>query len=771
LKRHTVSKRYLAVVLVMALVLGMVPIAPTAAATTASDISGHWAEEVISRWQEQGLISGYEDGTIRPNNQVTRAEFMAFVNRVFKFNGDAEIEFSDVPVDVWYATVVRTAVAAGYIGGYPDGTMRPTASITRQEAAAIISRVLGLEENAAEAERFTDAASIPAWSKGVVGAVAAVGAMGGYPDGSFGPINNITRAEAVSALDRVMPTEVEDEDWVIVEAGTYGPETGIETFDGNVIIQVEGVTLQNYIITGDLIIAEEVGDGDVTLQNVEVQGEMIVRGGGDSVYIYGGQIARVVIEGTPSGLVRIVVYDVEGMEVVIAEQAADEQIILEGSFEQVTVKAANAQIETRGETAIAQMVIEETATAVTVTTSDQTTIEKAVVNGETPVFQGGKGTIKEVEGTAADSVEDLDDVIAKPEEPEEPGDDPGPGGPVIVSVKGVTVAGEAIVGATLTATPSPSAATVRYQWQRAESEDGTYENISGATSRTYTLTTDDVGKWIRVQVTGTGIYVGTRTSTPVGVVDKSALEAKVNEALGLNEDDYTEESWAAFAAALADAEAVLADPEATQAEVDDALAALVAAMDNLEPKEPPVVDKSALEAKVNEARGLNAADYTEESWAAFAAALADAEAVLANPEATQAEVDDALAALVGAMDNLEPKEPPVVDKSALEAKVNEARGLNAADYTEESWAAFAAALADAEAVLANPEATQAEVDDALEALVGAMDNLEPKEPPVVDKSALEAKVNEARGLNAADYTEESWAAFCSSSGRCRGSPG
>ncbi|MGI6344649.1 MAG: hypothetical protein ACOX18_06240 [Bacillota bacterium] len=477
----------------------------------------------------------------------------------------------------------------------------------------------------------------------------------------------------------------------------------------------------------------------------------------------GGQIARVVIEGTPSGLVRIVVYDVEGMEVVIAEQAADEQIILEGSFEQVTVQAANAQIETRGETAIAQMVIEETATAVTVTTSDQTTIEKAVVNGETPVFQGGKGTIKEVEGTAADTVEDLDDVVAKPEEPEEPGDDPGPGGPVIVSVKGVTVAGEAIVGATLTATPSPSAATVRYQWQRADSEDGTYENISGATSPTYTLTTDDGGKWIRVQVTGTGIYVGTRTSTPVGpVVDKSELEAKVNEALDLNEDDYTEESWAAFAAALAAAEAVLADPEATQAEVDDALAALTAAIEGLkEVEEPPVVDKSALEAKVNEARGLNKDDYTEESWAIFAAALADAEAVLADPDATQADVDAALAALVGAMDGLEEvEEPPVVDKSALEAKVNEARGLNAADYTEESWAVFAAALADAEAVLADPDATQAEVDAALAALVGAMDGLEEvEEPPVVDKSALEAKVNEARGLNAADYTEESWAVF------------
>jgi hypothetical protein len=228
-----------------------------------------------------------------------------------------------VPANAWYAPVVLVAIAAGYIAGYEDGTVRPAAPITRQEAAAIISRILGLEENAAAAERFTDAAAIPAWSRGVIGAVAAAGAMGGYEDGSFRPTRNITRAEAVSALDCIMPTEAEEEDWVITEAGTYGPGTGAETFDGKVIIKAEGVTLQNYIISGDLIIAEGVGDGDVTLQNIAVQGELIVRGGGgDSIRIYGGQIARVVIEGMPSGKIRVVAYNVDGIEVVVAEQAA-----------------------------------------------------------------------------------------------------------------------------------------------------------------------------------------------------------------------------------------------------------------------------------------------------------------------------------------------------------------------------------------------------------------------------------------------------------------
>lgn len=69
MRQRSVLKRYLAVVLVIALMLSTMPVTPLMAAITeASDITGHWAEEVIRRWQEQGLISGYEDGTIRPNN-------------------------------------------------------------------------------------------------------------------------------------------------------------------------------------------------------------------------------------------------------------------------------------------------------------------------------------------------------------------------------------------------------------------------------------------------------------------------------------------------------------------------------------------------------------------------------------------------------------------------------------------------------------------------------------------------------------------------------
>jgi|GEM_PF-1646381 len=134
----------------------------------------------------------------------------------------------------------------------------------------------------------------------------------------------------------------------------------------------------------------------------------------------------------------------------------------------------------------------------------------------------------------------------------------------------------------------------------------------------------------------------------LALVDKTALQNKVNEinGEGLEDAAYTPESWQVLEDALEAAEAVLADADATQEEVDDALADLTDARDGL----VPVVDKTALQNKVNEINGenLNEEDYTPESWQVLEDALEAAEAVLADADATQEEVDNALADLQAA---------------------------------------------------------------------------------------------------------------------------
>lgn len=172
------------------------------AADKVSDLQGHWAEEQLSSWIEKGLIQGYKDGTIKPNNSISRAELMALVNRSFKFTEKSDASFSDVnPLD-WTHDEVAKAVEAGYIQGYSDGTIGIGNKITRQEVAVIIGRLLKLQTvDSKAASEFNDAADFADWGKNFIGAVVANKIMNGYiTDHTFKPNKPITRAEAVVTL-------------------------------------------------------------------------------------------------------------------------------------------------------------------------------------------------------------------------------------------------------------------------------------------------------------------------------------------------------------------------------------------------------------------------------------------------------------------------------------------------------------------------------------------------------------------------------------------
>ncbi|MBS3681472.1 FIVAR domain-containing protein [Ornithinibacillus massiliensis] len=224
-------------------------------------------------------------------------------------------------------------------------------------------------------------------------------------------------------------------------------------------------------------------------------------------------------------------------------------------------------------------------------------------------------------------------------------------------------------------------------------------------------------------------------------VDKSKLQATVEEADSLVDSHYSTDSWTAYQEALEKAEAVLADPNATQTEVDTALKTLEEAYLNLS------VDKSKLQAKVEGADSLVESHYSTDSWATYQEALEKAEVVLTDPNATQTEVDAALKTLEEAYLNLS------VDKSKLQAKVEEADSLVEPHYSTDSWTAYQEALEKAEAVLADPNATQAEVDAELAKLTEAYYNL------TVNKKGLQERVNEAKSLTPSDYSEKSWNVF------------
>lgn len=110
-----------------------------------SDVaSGDWFNVTVSSLAQMGMIAGYEDGSFRPNAPITRAEFAAIATRFFAERGVTYNEglFADITGDEWFADVVAAAAERGLLGGYPDGTVRPNATITRAESCAVVNRTL-----------------------------------------------------------------------------------------------------------------------------------------------------------------------------------------------------------------------------------------------------------------------------------------------------------------------------------------------------------------------------------------------------------------------------------------------------------------------------------------------------------------------------------------------------------------------------------------------------------------------------------------------------
>ncbi|CAK4868611.1 unnamed protein product [Aphanomyces euteiches] len=278
------------------------------------------------------MITGFPDGSFHPNSKVTRAELAVMINRAFQYTKQASTSFTDVSAEKWYALDVARAQEAGYMQGDGNGLFRPEASVTRGETAVIISRLLNLDlVSEAEYAKFADAKDIAVWSRGAVSAAVVAGIMKGYDGNRFKANQPLTRAEAVVLLDRVRKQAVEPTNTTaltssIDKAGTYGPASGMETYAGDVAINVPNVVLRNVTIKGDLLLGEGIGEGDATLDHVIVEGKTTVKGGGkNSVHIMDSTLTRVFITKV-DGQVRVVIEGSTAIDQVTVNSGATLQV-------------------------------------------------------------------------------------------------------------------------------------------------------------------------------------------------------------------------------------------------------------------------------------------------------------------------------------------------------------------------------------------------------------------------------------------------------------
>ncbi|WP_438346995.1 cadherin-like beta sandwich domain-containing protein [Paenibacillus sp. FA6] len=176
---------------------------------TFSDITGHWAASDINKAAQRGIVNGYKDGTFKPNGVVTRAEFVVMLMKALKpQEEDAKLTFTDsAKIGTWAIDAIEQAVKAGIVTGYLDGSFRPNAEITRAEMAMMIAKALALKVEANTITDFVDEADIPSWAKAPVAALKSLGLITGKGTNKFAPNANATRAEAVTILLKVIAQE------------------------------------------------------------------------------------------------------------------------------------------------------------------------------------------------------------------------------------------------------------------------------------------------------------------------------------------------------------------------------------------------------------------------------------------------------------------------------------------------------------------------------------------------------------------------------------
>ena len=349
--------------------------------------SEHWSHASLQAAVDNGLLSGFSEGGhmyIKSTDTLTRAQMAAIVNRAFGAASEADLSsVRDVPSYEWFAQDMARGVKMKTF--MLDTLMRPADSITRQEAFVVLARAFKLKntDTAYSAlNAFSDKADIASWALGHLNAMAKAGYINGS-GGKLAPAATITRAEFAKVMDNMVKQYID-------EAGTY---TSVVA-SGNIIIRVSDVILDGVTVNGDLVVADGVGDGDATFNNVKIIGRAVIRGGGENSIRFTGSatdVPNIVIARGDDGKVRI--YTEDGVVLAEAEVDSDGEVILDGSFGNVVVESAGVKVTLNAGTTVTSATISGEGS--TVTLNEGSTITTATVSGQN-VSIGGTGSLGSV---------------------------------------------------------------------------------------------------------------------------------------------------------------------------------------------------------------------------------------------------------------------------------------------------------------------------------------------------------------------------------------
>ena len=254
-----------------------------------SDIDNHWAKEWIKNAVGLGFVSGYEDGTFKPDRTITRAEFSTMLNKAMKIEITENINFSDVREKEWFYKEIQKSVAAGFFSGYENNTFRPNNPIKREEVAKVVAGAITTGNIDGEgATLLKDYSTIQEWAKDSVNTVYNKGYILGYPDKTYMPSKALTRAEAVKIIFEIVDNE--------------NIEYGFNITNYN-------ETYSSAVVVGNLNVLDSVGNGNVYIKNVVVLGDIVISAKNvKSVELTDVKARRIIVEGE-NNPVRVVYND------------------------------------------------------------------------------------------------------------------------------------------------------------------------------------------------------------------------------------------------------------------------------------------------------------------------------------------------------------------------------------------------------------------------------------------------------------------------------
>jgi hypothetical protein len=167
------------------------------------DITGHWASDSISDLTRKELIGGYGNYRFVPDRPITRAEAAAMLVNAFQLTKQRDIRYTDLDLDHWAYSYIAKAEQAGLLEGYPDQSFQPDRFLTRMEMVHILAKRLNIAGKRRGNSPFTDVSN-EYWGVGILKQMWADGWISGYPDVTFRPDEQATRAEFALLLDKVL---------------------------------------------------------------------------------------------------------------------------------------------------------------------------------------------------------------------------------------------------------------------------------------------------------------------------------------------------------------------------------------------------------------------------------------------------------------------------------------------------------------------------------------------------------------------------------------